>query len=855
MRRFALLIAFGLSVGSFAQTSTIPTETEALKHPSFTTGGSVLIRNGTVMTVTRGVLPNTDVLVRGGKIVQIGANLIVTADVRVVDATGMFVTPGIVDAHSHRAMDSVNEGANAITSETRILDVLNPNDDGLYYALASGITTSMLLHGSANPIGGQSIVVKNKWMARPDDAIFKDAPHMIKFALGENPKGEPGSGRYPATRQGVESVIRRAFADAKDYIREWDDYRAHSSDPKLAPPRRDLRLEGIADILRGRTWVQCHSYRQDEILMIAKLSRELGFHLVIQHGLESYKIAPELVKLGVPASVFGGGFLYKLEVVDSAPIAAAILDKAGVLTSVNTDTSHGVVPLTQDAGRAMRYGMSADHALRLVTINPAKQLGVDRHVGSIEVGKDGDLAIWQGNPLSVYSKCEKTFIDGELMFERRDQFKVDAISRASGGTVTNTHDMASNPLPKWAKAYVIKNGRVHTISGKDLIGGTVVIENGKILSAGMSVEVPSGAVVIDAKGMDVYPGLFDCGASSGLDDIGQISQAEDSRENGEYKPDLAAINSINPESANLRKAVQHGVLNMFDVPTGGSVIGQGAVIDTAGFNADFTAVEAHGGLLVDMPAGLNPRFRAFLSPEDFDRRNGQVKDRIKRLDDYFESARRYLDAKNGNQGWATDVKLEALEPYFKGEKPVFVSADSASSIRAAITFIKKFKFKGVIAGASEAWKMTKAIKDSGIPLIISPPQIQCPGEDAPSDSLDPYDAPFVLAGNLYRAGIKFAFASGSFDEAFSLPNRVGRACAFGLPWEAAMRALTEDAAEILGVSDRLGTLEPGKFANVVISDGDPLELTSQVRYIFMNGKPVPVESRYTELWRKYSDRS
>jgi imidazolonepropionase-like amidohydrolase len=293
---------------------------------------------------------------------------------------------------------------------------------------------------------------------------------------------------------------------------------------------------------------------------------------------------------------------------------------------------------------------------------------------------------------------------------------------------------------------------------------------------------------------------------------------------------------------------------MFDVPNGGSIAGQGAVIHTNGFNADFLAVEAHGGLLVNMPAALNPRFRAFLTPEDFDRRNNQVKDRVKRLDDYFEAAQRYLDAKRAHQGWATDVKLEALEPYFAGEKPVFVSAESAATIRSAIAFVKKFKFKGVIVGASDAWKLIKPIKDSGIPLIISPPQIQCPGEDAPSDSLDPYDAPMALPAILHRSGIKFAFASNSFDEAFSLPNRIGRACAFGLPWDAAMRACTLDAAEILGVSDRLGSLDGGKIANVVVSDGDPLELASQVRYLFVRGKPVPVESRYTELWSKYAHR-
>ncbi|RYF97142.1 MAG: amidohydrolase, partial [Caulobacteraceae bacterium] len=360
------------------------------------------------LTVTKGFLDGADVLIQNGKIVAVGMNLAAPAGVRVIDATGRFVTPGIVDAHSHRGVDDINE-IDAISAEVRIADVINPDQIGVYNSLASGITTQLTLHGSANPIGGQSTIIKSKWRRPPEEFVFPGAPREIKFALGENPTGWGGA-RYPGSRMGVETVYRRAFHDARDYTKRWDDYRAQAGDAKVAPPRKDLRLEALAAILRGDIRVQCHGYRQDEILMMVRLSQEFGFNLTVQHGLEAYKIAPELAAAKIPVSIFGDAFAYKLEVIDSMPMASTILDKAGVLVSVNTDTLGGPVPLTLDAAKAIRYGTSPDRALRMITINPAIELGVANRVGSIEVGKDGDLAIWDGHPLSVYTKCAMTLI-------------------------------------------------------------------------------------------------------------------------------------------------------------------------------------------------------------------------------------------------------------------------------------------------------------------------------------------------------------------------------------------------------------------------------------------------------------
>ena len=280
-------------------------ELDADRTPSTVTKGSCLIKNGTLLTVTHGNLPGTDILIQNGKIAAIGKNLTAPAGVVVIDATGKCVSPGLIDAHSHIALDSVNEGSDAITAEVRMHDVINPQSMSIYRGLSNGVTSSLLLHGSANPIGGQSVVVKMKYKRPVEELIVPDAPRMIKFALGENVKQSNGGGfnqgpsRFPGTRMGVEAVYRRAFAEAGKYNGLWNKYNAEKgSNPNALPPRRDLRLETLADILNGKIWVQCHSYRADEMLMMVRLSQEYHFKLVFQHGLEAYKIAPEIAAAG-----------------------------------------------------------------------------------------------------------------------------------------------------------------------------------------------------------------------------------------------------------------------------------------------------------------------------------------------------------------------------------------------------------------------------------------------------------------------------------------------------------------------------------------------------------------------------
>lgn len=385
--------------------------------------GDVLIKNGTVITISNGTLENTDVLVRDGKITRIGKNLRTPRGVQEVDATGKFVMPGIIDAHSHIAGSSINEGTSQVTSEVSMEDVVNPLDVSIYRALAGGVTSIHLMHGSANVIGGQNETLKLRYGQTDPDALrFEGAPRTIKFALGENPtRGGRSRGIQPQSRMGVENMIRNSFTEALAYEKRWKAYNADKSTRKVKP-EYDLRMQTLVDILNGDIIVHCHSYRADEIYMLLKVFIDFKIPTIcFQHANEAYKVAPELAEFGATASVFADWWAYKLEVYYSTAYNAAILTENGVLTSINSDSGELIRHLFHEAAKTQKYGnLSDEEALALITLNPAKQLGIDNRVGSLEVGKDGDIAIFEGHPLSIYAIPQMTFVDGIKYFDIND---------------------------------------------------------------------------------------------------------------------------------------------------------------------------------------------------------------------------------------------------------------------------------------------------------------------------------------------------------------------------------------------------------------------------------------------------
>ncbi len=387
-----------------------------------------LIRNATLLTITNGTIENGSVLIRGGKIVGVGKDLVAPAGANVIDATGKYVMPGIIDSHSHTAIEgSVNEISLPNSGLVRVADAIDTSDISVYRQLAGGTTMALVLHGSANAIGGQSQILKWKWGRPLAEWFIADAPRTIKFALGENPKSAnfrppPGIERqYPSTRMGVEEVIRKSFDDARDYLAAWEEYDAKKkrNEPAI-PPRRDLLMETMADILRGKIDIHAHCYRSDEIIMLLNLADELGFKVrELQHVLEGYKVTKEIARHGAGAGTFVDWWGYKAEAYDAIPYNVALMARNGVLTSVNSDSDELARRLNLDAAKAMKYGgLTEDEALRLCTINPAKQLRLDHRLGSIETGKDADLVIWTGHPLSTYSRVETTLIEGNVYFDR-----------------------------------------------------------------------------------------------------------------------------------------------------------------------------------------------------------------------------------------------------------------------------------------------------------------------------------------------------------------------------------------------------------------------------------------------------
>ena len=393
---------------------------------------TILIKNATVWTNEKeGILPNTDILLKNGKIAAIGKSLN-EPGARVIDGSGKYVSPGIIDEHSHIAAASINEGAQAVTSEVRIGDNLNPDDINIYRQLSGGVTSSHILHGSANPIGGQTQLIKLRWGVNDGDLKFKDWTGQIKFALGENVKrsaATQGNVRYPDTRMGVEQVYVDAFTRAKDYKKEWQEYNAAKDKlvkekkplTGLNPPRRDLELDALVEILDNKRFITCHSYVQSEITGLIDVADKMGFKVnTFTHILEGYKVADKMLKHGANASTFSDWWAYKVEVEDAIPYNAAIMVKVGLNVAINSDDAEMARRLNQEAAKTIKYGgLTQEQALKLVTLNPAKMLHVDDRVGSLKIGKDADVVVWSDNPLSIYAKSLYTIVDGTVYFDRQ----------------------------------------------------------------------------------------------------------------------------------------------------------------------------------------------------------------------------------------------------------------------------------------------------------------------------------------------------------------------------------------------------------------------------------------------------
>ena len=881
--------------------------------------GVILVQHARIWTQgPDGILENADMLVRDGVIAEIGSGLSAPSGAMVIDATDMQMTPGLIDAHSHSAADGINEGSNSVTAEVNIGDVLNADSLALYRQLAGGLTTAQILHGSANSIGGQSAIIKLRYGAdEGSDLLIEGVIPTIKFALGENVKRNQN--RYPNTRQGIEQTIRSAFIAAQDYQLEWEEYDALTEEEqeRRVPPRTDIQLQTLVEILDGERMVHSHSYRQDEILMLIRVAEEFGFQIgTFQHVLEGYKVAHEIAAHGAGASTFSDWWAYKIEAYDAIPYNGAIMHDAGVVVSFNSDNGDLSRRMNLEAAKAVKYGgLSEEEALKFVTVNPAIQLNLLDRIGSLEVGKDADFVLWNGNPLSVYSRVLMTFVEGRKMFDldvdrqmhanieaerarlialakadesapagrgrgdadaaaEEEEAAVDeAVAEEAAADEAVATELAPNPAaPQFTYRpsmlpdpgiVAIVGATVHTVSGDDIENGVVVMEDGKITAVGgPNTAIPSDASRFDAGGRHLYPGMIATDGSLGLSEIGSVDEGNDLNEMGDFNANIRVEVAVNAEATAIPVTRANGITHALTVPGGGLIRGTSALLRLDGWTWEQLTAVAPVALHISFPS-----FRAGGGRGGFGGRGGRgggggdiadrANEQLQRIEDQLEEVKAYARAKEaeaaGGPRYPREPRLEAMIPVINGEVPMFLHVTGVATVRRAVEWGAEQGYRIVLVDSGDAWRAADLLAEQNVPVIIGSILAN------PMRNDEAYDSAYARAAKLYEAGVQFAIAGtggngGGGPNLRNMPYHAGVAAGFGLPKDEALKAVTLYPAQILGVDDALGSIEVGKSASLVLTDGDILEIRTNILNEWIDGRPVDLSSKHTDLWEKYRDR-
>ncbi|MFB3111427.1 MAG: amidohydrolase family protein [Gemmatimonadales bacterium] len=889
---------------------------------SYPTGDLFIANIDTVWTAAGDPIAGASILIRNGIIREIGMNLSPPGNVTIIDGAGLQAMPGIVDEHSHIAMAATNEGTAPVVPEVRVLDALDAESYGIYQALSGGVTTARIMHGSSNPIGGQSAVVKTRWgMERGEQLLIPGAPKFVKFALGENVtrKGNPQSDRFPRSRPGVEAVYVEAFTAAQAYKAKWAEYEANRRAFRV-PPRRDLRLEALVDIMDGKIRIHAHSYRSDEILMLMRIAERFGFRIdVFTHVLEGYRIATEMAAHGAAGSTFSDWWQYKREAFDAIPFNAAIMQQHGVLTGLNSDIPWLQSFMHLEIAKPVKWGgVSKLEALRMLTLNPARMMYIDDKVGSLEVGKQADVVLLTASPFNSYARVEKTIVDGIVYYDASDEagtrdqpfnafptrrmvpVTTPGISSGSaagtnGGSGTLSTNGGANASQETLVALV--GGTVHPVSGQPIENGTLLFQGGRIQAVGRAseVSVPAGARRVDVTGKHVYPGMIDPLTTIGLFEFGQVGQATDQSELGRYNPHIRAISGVMPHYPSLNVARANGITTVLTAQTSGMVQGTAAVI---GFNDGDTwekvAVKPEAALMVNFPAPreqgggstnwmtlagdddlhggttaaanslldeVEAAARAAAQEEQDEEEEDQPKltgTRMEELVSFFRRARVYRENPSvsddptapfeANVWGGESVLMDAMMPAMRGEMPVFFRAASEWQIRTLFVFADSFpEIRPVVVGGSGAWKVADELAAREMPVIVT--SAYTPSSDR-DESLQ---ANFRNASLLESAGVRFAFGTGSDADVRRLPYHAAHSVAYGLSPEGGLRAVTLNAADILGIE--AGSLEVGKRADVIVTDGDPLQILANVEMMWVGGEEVdPKDNKHQRLFEQFRGR-
>jgi imidazolonepropionase-like amidohydrolase len=729
-------------------------------------------------------------------------------------------------------------------------------------AVAGGVTTANIMPGSGNVIGGQTLYVKLR--GKTVEAMRVEATVLggLKMANGENPKRfnfERGK-LPPATRMKLAALQREQFVKAREYRRKWDAYRRAKKEGKdAAEPERDVGLEPLVEVLEHKRTVHFHSHRADDLMTAIRLAREFDFELVLQHVTEGYRIVGELVRFKVPVSLTlvdsPGG---KLEVAGLLEENAAILDKAGVKVAINTDDSITESRFFLRTGAiAVRGGMSEDSALRALTIRGAEMLHLDHRLGSLEKDKDADFVVLSGPPFSVYSRVLETYIDGKRVFDRASDkdrpYQTGGFALADrdrlpkdGAAVGPLHPVKAPARPAGAaalkgqsKRLAVYAGRVHTVANGTISDGVVFIENGAIKFVGLRAKfkLPHGVPVVTAA--VVTPGLIDAHTVVGLSGTTNTPADQDQDELSDpNQADLRVLDGFNPNEPLLEFLRMQGITVVHAVPGRANVIaGQTGVFRTSGVTAERMTLKFPAGLLVNLGEVPKASYKG-KRPTTRMATAAVVREAFARADNYRRKRKGPEDRRPPQDG-----KLEALVLALERKVPVVFSAHRADDLMTALRLAREFKLDARLDLATEGYLLADAIKAAGVPVVVHP-TMQRPA------SMETYHSHLGNAAALARAGVPLAVGTGF--EAYVPKTRVvrheaGLAMVNGLGFERALRSITLDAARILGIADRYGSLEAGKVADLVLYDGDPFENATHVTHTLIGGRVVYDRAEYLKL--------
>jgi imidazolonepropionase-like amidohydrolase len=828
-----------------------------------------------IWTATGAPIDDGVLVVHKGKIVAVGsrnATVLPQGNVKLHTLNGLTIIPGLVDTHSHigiwprphvPANQDGNEGSGAIQPILRALDSINPDDPGIRMALAGGVTTANIMPGSGNAIGGQTLYVKLRGNTIEAMRIL-DMKTLggLKMANGENPKRANFDAKKqpPGTRMKLAAMQREQFVEAREYQQKWAAHRKAGKD--TPPPETDLALEPLVEVLERKRTVHFHSHRADDLMTAVRLSEEFGFELVIQHGTEGYRIADELAKRKIPVSLTlvdsPGG---KPEVVGLLEENAAILDKAGVKIAINTDDFITESRFFLRTGAiAVRGGLSEETALKALTLHAAQMLHLDDRLGSLEKGKDADFAVLSGPPFSVYSQVLETYIDGVQVFSRARHkdwtyqaggFALpDADAVKVPGTVAKPLPAVKTPsgrngAPAFKdapKRFVVLAGRIHTVGKGTITDGAIVVDDGKIVSVGPRNQLANAENLPGLTAAVVTPGLIDAHTVVGL--AGQLNVPADQDQDEASDPnqaDLRVLDSFNPNEPLLEFLRMQGVTVVQAMPGRVNVIaGQTGIFRSQGHGAVQMAVRFPAGLLVNL--GETPK-QAYPNKQPTTRMATAALVRAA-LTQAQNNARKRAATKDEDKKPPRNLKLEALQLALDGKVPVIFSAHRADDIQTALRLAKEFNLKATLDLATEGYLIADSIKSANVPVIVHP-TMQRAG--ASIETLNSQ-----LANAAFLADHKVPIAIGTGFESYVPKTRVvrheaGIAMMNGLGFDRALRAVTLDAAKILAIDDRFGSIEPGKIADLVLYDGDPFEHATHVTYTVLGGRVVWDRAEYLKL--------